>query len=431
VSTESSSDLGIGNPLLLVGGSHIHLNALSVVKEADGSYLVGRRRSSEFVSLPAIGATVIAAFQSGHTVEESGLEASRLAGQDVDIMDFVHTLADLGFIADIDGVPASVPDSWVNSGADHEPALVTRLLFGRVAWVFYAAAALFCGCVLMLVPGMRPTFRALYFLPDPALSLVILTGLSIVLSAAHEESHVLAARAAGVQTRLRLSRRLYFPVFECDLSGLWAVPRRQRFSPLLAGMAFNITVLALCLVTEFMIGQVDYGGGSVAARLIPALVLMLLTGSAWQCLVFLRTDLYAVGVVAFRCVDLGGVTILTLKSYLGVLHAEGQEHLRHASVQDRTVARWFVWIYVGGMIWSVWFLIAYLIPGTLVLVVWSVHGLVHSRIDTRYFWEAAATAIVAGLPVVGVVAVYVFERTQRRLSRGRAAAVEGATHDAW
>lgn len=393
---------------LLGGDSHVCLNELSVVEEADGSYLVGLRHSTEFVSLPQVGAIVIAALQSGRTVEESAVEASRVAGQDVDAADFVHTLTDLGFVADIDGVPISVRQSRENSGGDSKPGVITRLLFGKVAWVFYGAMTAFCAAVLILLPGTRPTFRAIYFLPDPALSLVILTAISIGLGAGHEAAHVLAARAAGVQTRLRLSRRLYFPVFESDLSGLWAVPRRQRFSPLLAGLAFNITILALCLGGELV------ERGSVAAPLLRALVLMLITGSAWQCLVFLRTDLYAVGVVAFRCVDLGRTTTLTLRSYLHVIRPEERAELGRASGQDRAVARWFVWIYVGGLMWAAWFLMAYLIPGTLVLASWSLRGLMHSGLTTRYFWEAAATALVAVLPIAGVVGVLVYERMRLR-----------------
>jgi hypothetical protein len=63
----------------------------------------------------------------------------------------------------------------------------------------------------------------------------------------HELCHWLAARAEGVAAKVRIDRRLYFFVFETDLTGLWGLPRRRRYWPMLIGLGFDTVILATVL----------------------------------------------------------------------------------------------------------------------------------------------------------------------------------------
>ena len=57
-------------------------------------------------------------------------------------------------------------------------------------------------------PRSDRTHLDVFFLPNPAASLAVLTLLTYVLAAVHEFAHVLAAAALGVPARLRITRRL-------------------------------------------------------------------------------------------------------------------------------------------------------------------------------------------------------------------------------
>ena len=106
--------------------------------------------------------------------------------------------------------------------------------------------------------------------------------------------HWLAARALDLRTRFGGDRRLFFLVFETDLSQLWSVPRRRWYGPQLAGLAIDMVVLGALLGVQLVAGPV---------RPLPAPVFVL-ASTLWQCMVFLRTDLYGVLVTATGCRDL-------------------------------------------------------------------------------------------------------------------------------
>ena len=67
--------------------------------------------------------------------------------------------------------------------------------------------------------------------------MALLTAAGMPLAMTHELAHWPGARVNGAGARITVSRRYYMMVLQTDLSGLWGVPRRQRFGPLLAGIA--------------------------------------------------------------------------------------------------------------------------------------------------------------------------------------------------
>ena len=137
----------------------------------------------------------------------------------------------------------------------------SRLLAGRLGRL-RQRAALAVVALLTLSPGLFPRASDIFFLDTPARSLAALTAIIYALAAAHEGCHWLAARAEGVGHAIAVSRRLYFLVFEIDLTRLWSLPRRRRYSALLAGHGVRHVVLLLgCCVAR--LGE---RGGLVAAR---------------------------------------------------------------------------------------------------------------------------------------------------------------------
>jgi hypothetical protein len=91
---------------------------------------------------------------------------------------------------------------------------------------------------------LRPHVTQLFFLPNPVLSVALLAAIGMPLAMTHELAHWLGARINGVLARITISRGYYMLVAQTDLSALWAVPRRRRFPPLLAGIAWDTVRLS-------------------------------------------------------------------------------------------------------------------------------------------------------------------------------------------
>jgi putative peptide zinc metalloprotease protein len=122
--------------------------------------------------------------------------------------------------------------------------------------------------------------------------------------------------AARVPARIRIDRRLYLLVLETDLTGLWGLPRRRRYWPLLIGVGFLAVVLAVVLAARLAAGAGLWQPAPGLARLLAALTLLQVASIGMQFFVFMRTDLYTVLVAATGCSNLWSVTRLTLHRHL-------------------------------------------------------------------------------------------------------------------
>src|SRR5215813_14706271 len=69
-----------------------------------------------------------------------------------------------------------------------------------------------------------------------------------ILQLVHEGYHALAGRRLGLNSTLRIGHRFIYVVFETSLDGLVAVPRRQRYLPMLAGMLTDVVALAALIL---------------------------------------------------------------------------------------------------------------------------------------------------------------------------------------
>jgi hypothetical protein len=396
-----------------------------VVSRVDGEGVLGRPDLGAYVAVPEPGVVLVEALQGGATLAEATRAASAAAGAEVDGEQFLSGLAEAGLLdepaghGDADAAVGSwrIRSSrvrWIG-GVSQRAA---RRLFGRVAWTCYGGAALFAAAVLVAEPDLRPTFEDAWFLPDPVLSVLVLTVVTTALTAAHEAWHWLAGRAAGVPAAFRVSYRGYFVVFETDLTQLVALPRRRRYGPFLAGMALNASVLAAALGVRLL----DHGGvlpvPGLLDRFAGALVLSQVFILAWQFgAVFLRSDVYAVLANALRCNNLYRATWLTTKDrLLGLTEAERSE-LAAMSQHDLRVARWFGLVHVAGMLGMAWMFLTFALPFLVGMVSWLVTSLISLASTSLAFWEAV---VVLALVVAQYVAPPLLALRERRLRRAGA-----------
>jgi hypothetical protein len=374
--------------------------------------MVGDVARGEFVAVPAIAVAVIAALREGRTLGETAEQVREQAGGDVDVADFAETLLGLGFVARVDAVPVpgQGPEFGYGGRAGAAAARQARPLYSAPAWTVYCVLFACCIALLSAVPAIRPHYQQLFFLPNPVLSVAVLTVAGVPLAMAHELAHWLGARVQGVPARITISRRYYLAVLQTDLSALWSLPRQRRFAPLLAGMAFDTVVLSVVLGARLTGLTGLWHLPPLASRVLAALALWQVTGISAQFVVFLRTDLYAVLVTGLGCLSLTRTSKLRMaRRYRRLSRAEEQE-LAAAGPQDMAAARWYGWIQVGGAAIAAFYFIAFFTPAVVSMVHWVITGLAKTPPTTPAFWDFLVSGLIALAPVTIPPIIYLHER---------------------
>lgn len=396
------------------GDLAVAASRLVVARDGDECVL-GRPDLGIFVQVPEPGAVFVEALQAGVSVTGATERASEVAGEPVDGEDFLATLAEVGLLdapAAADAAAGARRTREIRWIEGISPRAAARL-FGRVAWSVYGAAAVTAVALLVARPELRPTYESFWFLGDPMASVLALIPATIVLSCLHEACHWLAGRAIGVPAVFRVSYRGIFLVFETDLSQIVTVPRRRRYGPFFAGLAFDATILAVFLLLRLADHQSWLPLPPLMDRFLSALVLRQVFAIVWQvAAVFLRNDMYAALTTALRCTNMYRVNALTIKDRLARLTPDEARELAEASDRDRAVAPWFAAIYLAGIIAMLWVFLVAGLPNMIVMVGWLANSLAVHAAGSLAFWEAAA---VAGYLLVTLALPAVLALRERRM----------------
>lgn len=194
------------------------------------------------------------------------------------------------------------------------------------------------------------------FGPSYTLSLFAALAINTVLTAGHESFHWLAAQAQGAGARFSLGHRFFLPTLDTDLSQLLALPRRAHVGPLLAGIAFDGLLLGCVLSIQLGAARGWYGMSSTASSLLAVASLILVLRLAFQPLIFLRSDLYAVMTTLLGCRNLYRVSLLLSKKRLFGLSVAERHELDNSHARDLQVGRYFSIVYMLGLVWAAWML---------------------------------------------------------------------------
>lgn len=285
--------------------------------------------------------------------------------------------------------------------------------FGATAWGCYVVLTFFCIGVFAFTPELFPTPAEDAFFTDIGLSALLLGPLTMLTMALHECGHWLASRAAGVRARFGVDRRAMLVVFETDLTQLWSLPRRQRYSPLLGGMAADVVVLSVFLGARLLVHTGSWSAPPLVDNLLAAGVYLKLAGLLWQCMVFLRTDLYAVLVTLLGCHNLWRVKTLMLRHAFRRLTPEQARELRQSSAADRRAARWFRWVWLAGnaglLLWFTFFVA----PVIVVVVDWAARDMAAGPLHWSFWYGLLCSAALIG-PYILAAALAVTARAQRQ-----------------
>jgi uncharacterized membrane protein SirB2 len=389
-------------------GTRLEFHPLTFVEERDG-VLVGRADIESYAVLPTDGVALLNQLSGGVSAEDAATWYEATFGEPIDIMDFVSTLYELGFIR-VDGQQATEPERV-------RYQLLGRLVFSPGAWIVYAAVIVMGVIAMISRPGLRPSTHHVFFCSSLVVIQIVVALVQMPVSLWHEWFHVLAGRRLGLPTRLGVGRRLYFFVFETHLNGLLGVPRSKRYLPFLAGMLADILLFSGLTLTAIAADGL-HGAFSWVGKLALAIAYLILLRLAWQFYLFLRTDLYYVFVTACGCTDLHGATSAYLRARVARLirlsHLDklapvtwipGWPRLPGLgsvpvddtdwSPRDRAVAPWFALITLVGTGFLIAGVVFAVVPVLVEFVQRIADGLAGGAVDTSRFWDAAVTLMMA------------------------------------
>lgn len=304
---------------------------------ADGDEVtVGRRDVDSYAILPPDGAALVRQLADGMTPRAAADWYQRTYGEQVDMLDMLGALDEMGFLRAAAEPAPDVPDTvrWQRLG---------QLAFSWPAWTAYVLLIAAAVVVMVRDPNVVPRYQDIFFTHSySTVELVTFLG-QFPLLLIHESYHVLAGRRLGLRSTLSIGRRLYFVVFETALDGLVTVPKRKRVLPILAGMVADLLVMAVLILLAA-------GVPGLAGRICMALAYGTLLRVIWQFYFYLRTDLYVMFTTSIGCVDLHTVS-------LGVLRNTWRRLTRRPTLDesawhptDRRVARWYAWFVLIGYV---------------------------------------------------------------------------------
>jgi putative peptide zinc metalloprotease protein len=353
-----------------------------------GEVIIGRPDHGVFLALPEDAVEVLDWLAAGDSVGEAEERYRQKYGVAADLPDLLELLEGKGLVRPrtVAADAAGAGEGWDGSGREgrrfhfeHVPEALARRVFGRPALVAAGVVVALALVAIALDPAAVPGRSALYFPRHRTLYALVLLVLSYFTLFAHEFGHLLAGRALGVSSRMGIGHRLWIVVAETDLTGLWAVPRQDRYLPLLAGAILDAVSAALLILASAAVdgGWLLLPDGLV--RLVRAMIFVYLMRLLWQCFFFVRTDFYFVLANYLSCKNLLGDTETYLRNRLARLTrriaAVDQSHI---PPREMRFVRLYAWVWIAGRLLALGLLVFVTIP-----------------VGIRYFHALAAT-IAAG-----------------------------------
>jgi putative peptide zinc metalloprotease protein len=340
-------------------------------RQEDGEEIVIGVRET-FVALPSSAVDLLDLLAAGKTVGEAQAAYFAQHGEQPDMQDFLSSLEEAGFLAPMgaDGKPPpAVADEPAAQPAplryhfEGFPRSVAKVLTSWGAIALYGSVALAALLALLTEPSLLPRWKALLFTRNMTQMGLALLAYSFVMLFLHEMAHLVAARAAGIPSRIGLGHRLWVLVAETDVSRLWTLPRSQRYMTLIAGPLVDLVCASIYLCVGYAALRGWLSLSPLATQTFQALALMHLLNLLWQCNFYLRTDFYYVFSTLFGCKNLMGDTESFLRGKAATWFGLGKRaDLSHIPQRELRVVRGYSVFWILGRINMFWILFTVTFP---------------------------------------------------------------------
>jgi putative peptide zinc metalloprotease protein len=332
----------------ITDASKVTFHPLYRGEEEDGFVVVGRPEIDSFVSIPAEAVEVIDLLDSGKSVGQVKKMLNQKYEAVVVVEEFVQDMIENELVHYIDStelVTTSPPQkdlfSWIS--ADH-----VGWMFSTYAQVCYAAAAVGSVVLFAVFPEYIPQPEDYFFHPwySVAVGFMFFFGWGLV--AIHEVAHLFAAKAVGTGGYFSLGYRLVFVVAQTHVSNIWKVPRKKRYIIFFAGMAWDSTIVFVCLIVLLLHDYRILGIPELIYHFLKAVIFIKVWSILWQFRFNMRTDIYNALVNYSRCRNLMGDARTYMKNKISQLWGKKAEDMEGIPDHEMKAIKFYAPLYVVG-----------------------------------------------------------------------------------
>ena len=340
--------------------------------------VIGHPDAGVFLVLPPDAVELLDSLATGKTIGEVQSAYQTKYGEVPDLEDLLTYLESKGFVRPCvqsrkssngdrvedrtpvtfnSGKPATVRYHFVNF-----PRSLAQKLFGKTAMLSYGGLIALALIATVADPAIVPGWDAYFFKQNTTLMILILVILDCITLFFHEMAHLVAARAVGVSCRMGISNRLWMLVAETDMTGMWSVPRSQRYLPFLAGPLLDTVSASVLILILFLQHQRWIALPPVIFQLSRALMLNYFLGLLWQCYFFMRTDFYYVIANFFQCKNLLKDTEVFIRNQIARPNRIRRVDQSHIPSKEMRVIRIYAALWSLGRIAALYSLIFITLP---------------------------------------------------------------------
>ena len=338
--------------------SEITLYPLSIRKDKK-HYIVEEPISGDFFELPEIGVDAIKRLEQGEELAtiEQALKNS-YPDEEVDIVDFVEQLLDLGLVQEVDGVHVKKELSKSSSrsgGFLWIPQSVGRLFFNGMMSKVYILLLIANIIVLILNPELFPHYKDIFLFDSMVQNILIYLSISLVLILIHEFGHIIAIRSHDLPAKLSIGNRLIFIVFETDLTQAWKLDPQKRNTLYLAGISFEQVILFVSFGVMLLFPNAGMTG------ILGIIVLDIFIKFIYQCCFYMKTDVYYVVENLTGCYNL----MENGKIYLNSLvkkHRKDEKNYKEIFQNEWNLIRLYSVFYIVGVVLTLVLAVMYFVP---------------------------------------------------------------------
>ena len=378
-----------------------------------GEVVIGRVDTGVFLALPLEAIEILDTLAAGETVGRAQEIYREKHGETPEMEEFLGFLASKGFVRPAgEKAPAAVaagPGQSLAVEAPRQrryhfaniPQSVAQALFGPTALTAAAFLVALAAGAVIRDPAIFPGRSALFFHHDRTLMMLCLVFMGYATVFLHEMGHLVAARARGVNSRLGISRRMWVLVAETDMTGLWSVPKEQRYLPMLAGPVVDVTSAAVMLLVLFGDRQHWLSLPVPVMELLRAMCFVYLMRLLWQCFFFVRTDFYYIIASFFGCKSLMRDTQVYIQNqFRRLVSSRPLMDQSQLPQSEQRVIRAYAWIWLVGRVIALIMLFFVTIPISLRYLRTSSRGLLAGLSAGHYvFFDALFTFTFILLPI--------------------------------
>ncbi|WP_078551751.1 peptidase [Bacillus alkalicellulosilyticus] len=363
-------------------GTQLTLFPLDIRKD-NKHYIVEEVTSGDFFEMPKICIDAIRLLEEGQSLGSVELQLKKMYPNDsVNLIEFAQQLLDLKLVKEINGIAfEDKKENQVEKGYTWISPLVGRFFFNTVSNKLYILLFLASLIIFILNPHLFPSYKNVFLFDAIVPSLLTWLALSLVLVLVHEFGHILAVRSFDLPAKMGIGNRLFFVVFETDLSTAWKLSVKERNVLYFGGICFDLIILFGALLLQLLFPE----SHPLVQGILKLMVLDVFIRMIYQCCFYMKTDFYYVCENVTGCYNLMENGKQLLQKKIPFLKTEETTQLFDG---EERIVRLYGWFYITGVVLTFGLFGGVFIPQMYYAFSRSLPGLLQP-ITTAPFWDAA------------------------------------------